>query len=163
MTLGHYVLPAMPKGGAHISLGPILVASCTTSLLKELSLLNLFEIYINLLPTMFQVSLHVAFVHSFVNPLLFIVLHKGCRKATLDLLCCNFALPQGNLRTILSFNNFQQMNFQMIHCSQPQDITRRQVLLRPRWDLMTTLIIWRNRAAEATCRYGVYPLSVKNK
>ena len=27
----------------------------------------------------FQVSLHVAFVHSFVNPLLFVVLHKGCR------------------------------------------------------------------------------------
>ena len=26
-----------------------------------------------------QVSLHVAFVHSFVNPLLFVVLHKGCR------------------------------------------------------------------------------------
>jgi len=41
-----------------------------------------------------EVSLHVAFVHSFVNPLLFIVLHKGCRKATLDLLCCNFSSPQ---------------------------------------------------------------------
>ena len=26
-----------------------------------------------------KVSLHVAFVHSFVNPLLFVVLHKGCR------------------------------------------------------------------------------------
>merc|ERR1712141_80238 len=48
-----------------------------------------------------EVALHVAFVHSFVNPLLFIVLHKGCRwiisslkksshkhrRATLDLLC----------------------------------------------------------------------------
>ena len=42
-----------------------------------------------------QVALHVAFVHSFVNPLLFLVLHKGCRKATLDLLCCNFSPPQG--------------------------------------------------------------------
>merc|ERR1712080_246913 len=38
-----------------------------------------------------EVSLHVAFVHSFVNPLLFVVLHKGCRRATLDLLCCNFS------------------------------------------------------------------------
>ena len=65
-----------------------------------------------------QVSLHVAFVHSFVNPLLFVVLHKGCRcikkqsklfkiiqfprvfwnklmivprRATIDLLCCNFS------------------------------------------------------------------------
>ena len=60
-----------------------------------------------------KVSLHVAFVHSFVNPLLFVVLHKGCRwvkymtkclkpfkvdillqltrRATLDLLCCNFS------------------------------------------------------------------------
>merc|ERR1712226_132296 len=38
-----------------------------------------------------EVSLHVAFVHSFVNPLLFVVLHKGCRRATIDLLCCNFS------------------------------------------------------------------------
>ena len=37
-----------------------------------------------------QVTLHVAFVHAFVNPTLFLVLHKGLRKATLDLLCCNF-------------------------------------------------------------------------
>jgi len=42
-----------------------------------------------------EVSLHVAFVHSFVNPLLFVVLHKGCRAATLDLLCCNFSQNRG--------------------------------------------------------------------
>ena len=35
-------------------------------------------------------TLHVAFVHAFVNPTLFLVLHKGLRKATVDLLCCNF-------------------------------------------------------------------------
>lgn len=40
-----------------------------------------------------DVALHVAFVHSFVNPLLFIILHQGCRRATLDLLCCNFSSP----------------------------------------------------------------------
>ena len=37
-----------------------------------------------------EVTLHVAFVHAFVNPTLFLVLHKRLRKATLDLLCCNF-------------------------------------------------------------------------
>lgn len=37
-----------------------------------------------------EVTLHVAFVHAFVNPTLFLVLHKGLRKASLDLLCCNF-------------------------------------------------------------------------
>ena len=37
-----------------------------------------------------EVTLHVAFVHAFVNPTLFLVLHKGLRKATFDLLCCNF-------------------------------------------------------------------------
>ncbi len=35
-------------------------------------------------------TLHVAFVHAFVNPALFLVLHKGLRRATADLLCCNF-------------------------------------------------------------------------
>ncbi|CAB4070491.1 unnamed protein product [Lepeophtheirus salmonis] len=37
-----------------------------------------------------EITLHVAFVHAFVNPTLFLVLHKGLRKATLDLICCNF-------------------------------------------------------------------------
>ena len=36
------------------------------------------ELAIHLFPDP-KVSLHVAFVHSFVNPLLFVVLHKGCR------------------------------------------------------------------------------------
>lgn len=40
--------------------------------------------------TSHEVTLHVAFVHAFVNPTLFLVLHKGLRKASLDLLCCNF-------------------------------------------------------------------------
>ena len=40
--------------------------------------------------TSHEVTLHVAFVHAFVNPTLFLVLHKGLRKATIDLLCCNF-------------------------------------------------------------------------
>ena len=43
--------------------------------------------------TSHEVTLHVAFVHAFVNPTLFLVLHKGLRKATLDLLCCNFRSP----------------------------------------------------------------------
>ncbi|QQP49849.1 Uncharacterized protein FKW44_010653, partial [Caligus rogercresseyi] len=38
-----------------------------------------------------EITLHVAFVHAFVNPTLFLVLHKGLRKATLDLICCNFS------------------------------------------------------------------------
>jgi hypothetical protein len=41
--------------------------------------------------TSHEVTLHVAFVHAFVNPTLFLVLHKGLRKATIDLLCCNFS------------------------------------------------------------------------
>ena len=60
---------------------------------------KVLKLFCHLILFVTQVSLHVAFVHSFVNPLLFIVLHKGCRKATLDLLCCNFSPPQGNLRT----------------------------------------------------------------
>ena len=43
--------------------------------------------------TSHEVTLHVAFVHAFVNPTLFLVLHKGLRKATVDLLCCNFRSP----------------------------------------------------------------------
>ena len=40
--------------------------------------------------TSHEVTLHVAFVHAFVNPALFIALHKGLRKAAVDLICCNF-------------------------------------------------------------------------
>jgi len=37
-----------------------------------------------------EVTLHVAFVHSFVNPSLIMVLHKGIRQATFDLFCCSW-------------------------------------------------------------------------
>ncbi|XP_037082377.1 uncharacterized protein LOC119103030 [Pollicipes pollicipes] len=37
-----------------------------------------------------EVTLHIAFVHSFVNPALFLALHKGLRRAALDLICCNY-------------------------------------------------------------------------
>ena len=36
-----------------------------------------------------QVTLHIAFVHSFVNPLLFIILHRNTRDATCNLLLCH--------------------------------------------------------------------------
>jgi len=35
-----------------------------------------------------EVTLHVAFVHSFVNPALFLVLHRGLREAAVEILCC---------------------------------------------------------------------------
>ena len=36
----------------------------------------------------YQVSLHICFVHAFVNPLLFLVLHKDLRTRALQMLCC---------------------------------------------------------------------------
>ena len=56
--------------------------------------------------TSHEVTLHVAFVHAFVNPTLFLVLHKGLRKATIDLLCCNFRSSS----TSLSSRNNQNGN-----------------------------------------------------
>jgi len=37
-----------------------------------------------------EVTLHVALVHSFVNPCLLVVLHRGIRQAGIDLLCCSW-------------------------------------------------------------------------
>jgi len=37
-----------------------------------------------------EVTLHVAFVHAFVNPSLLMVLHKGIRQAGIDLVCCSW-------------------------------------------------------------------------
>ncbi|RZF47808.1 hypothetical protein LSTR_LSTR006072 [Laodelphax striatellus] len=34
-----------------------------------------------------EITLHVAYVHAFVNPTLFLVLHRGLRSAALDLCC----------------------------------------------------------------------------
>jgi len=34
-----------------------------------------------------QVTLHVAYVHAFVNPSLFVVLHRGLRHAAIDVCC----------------------------------------------------------------------------
>jgi len=35
-----------------------------------------------------EVAIHVAFVHAFVNPLLFLVLHPELRSTVMDILCC---------------------------------------------------------------------------
>jgi len=37
-----------------------------------------------------EVTLHVAFVHAFVNPSLLMVLHRGIRQAGIDLVCCSW-------------------------------------------------------------------------
>ncbi|XP_022252000.1 histamine H2 receptor-like isoform X1 [Limulus polyphemus] len=40
----------------------------------------------------YQVSLHVAFVHAFVNPTLLLMLNRDLRQAASDLLCCRCCL-----------------------------------------------------------------------
>jgi len=64
--------------------------------------------------TSHEVTLHVAFVHAFVNPTLFLVLHKGLRKATLDLLCCNF---RSLAPTSVSLRNNQNGNNRRHHAN----------------------------------------------
>lgn len=39
-----------------------------------------------------EVALHIAFVHSFVNPILFMILHRKTRNATCHLLTCGLPL-----------------------------------------------------------------------
>jgi hypothetical protein len=44
----------------------------------------------------FQITLHISYVHAIVNPTLFLVLHRGLRRATLDLCCGWIPLWLGN-------------------------------------------------------------------
>ena len=46
-------------------------------------------VQVNIKLGFWQVTLHIAFVHSFVNPLLFLVLHRNTRAATCSLLLCS--------------------------------------------------------------------------
>ncbi|KAG8277333.1 hypothetical protein J6590_044876 [Homalodisca vitripennis] len=48
-----------------------------------------------------QITLHVAYVHAFVNPSLFLVLHRGLRTAALDL-CCGCCVSLGGWLATLS-------------------------------------------------------------
>jgi len=42
-----------------------------------------------------EVSLHICFVHAFVNPLLFLVLHKDLRGTAMAMICCTVNQYQG--------------------------------------------------------------------
>ncbi|KAK3875511.1 hypothetical protein Pcinc_019630 [Petrolisthes cinctipes] len=42
-----------------------------------------------------EITLHVAYVHAFVNPALFLALHKGLRKAVTDIMCCHCSSHEG--------------------------------------------------------------------
>lgn len=46
-----------------------------------------------------EVTLHVAYVHAFVNPALFLALHKGLRKAVTDIMCCHCSTDDGGGRS----------------------------------------------------------------
>ncbi|XP_073983593.1 uncharacterized protein isoform X2 [Rhodnius prolixus] len=46
-------------------------------------------------PLGYEITLHVAYVHAFVNPSLFLVLHKGLRQAALEL-CCGCCVVIGS-------------------------------------------------------------------
>ncbi|ROT71064.1 hypothetical protein C7M84_010649 [Penaeus vannamei] len=46
-----------------------------------------------------QVTLHVAYVHAFVNPALFLALHKGLRKAVTDIMCCHCSSDERSSRS----------------------------------------------------------------
>ncbi|XP_034239050.1 uncharacterized protein LOC117643972 [Thrips palmi] len=49
-------------------------------------------------PMGYEITLHVAYVHAFVNPTLFLVLHRGLRGAALDVCCgcCLFLADWGD-------------------------------------------------------------------
>ena len=59
-----------------------------------------------------QVALHIAFVHSFVNPILFIILHRKTRNATCHLLTCGLPLdgPQPEHHGDLQKDNSNSVN-----------------------------------------------------
>ncbi|XP_042891117.1 uncharacterized protein LOC122265761 isoform X2 [Penaeus japonicus] len=46
-----------------------------------------------------EVTLHVAYVHAFVNPALFLALHKGLRKAVTDIMCCHCSSDEPSSRS----------------------------------------------------------------
>ena len=48
-----------------------------------------------------EVTLHVAFVHSFVNPALLMVLHRGIRQARSDKIPPHFLIIQSQVEMIL--------------------------------------------------------------
>ncbi|XP_046664628.1 uncharacterized protein LOC124357163 isoform X2 [Homalodisca vitripennis] len=52
-------------------------------------------------PLGYEITLHVAYVHAFVNPSLFLVLHRGLRTAALDL-CCGCCVSLGGWLATLS-------------------------------------------------------------
>ncbi|KAK4299597.1 hypothetical protein Pmani_028130, partial [Petrolisthes manimaculis] len=41
-----------------------------------------------------EVTLHVAYIHAFINPALFLTLHQGLRKAITDIVCCQCCLQE---------------------------------------------------------------------
>ncbi|XP_069705330.1 uncharacterized protein [Periplaneta americana] len=53
----------------------------------------------------YEITLHVAYVHAFVNPTLFLVLHRGLRQAALDLCCGCCTQWSGWILSITSNNN----------------------------------------------------------
>ncbi|CAM1297591.1 Uncharacterised protein r2_g693 [Pycnogonum litorale] len=55
---------------------------------SPLSAVIIVEPLLDYPPLTYQVAIHIAFVHSFVNPALLLTLHRGMRQAVKYMLCC---------------------------------------------------------------------------
>merc|ERR1719422_603318 len=53
-----------------------------------------------------EVCLHISYVHSIINPALYLVLHRGLRTAAASLLCCSPQPGSGLKSKIPSFEHF---------------------------------------------------------
>ncbi|XP_023218025.1 uncharacterized protein LOC111620343 [Centruroides sculpturatus] len=58
-----------------------------------LFIVMLFQPNIDSKSSSYEIALHVAFVHAFVNPTLLLVLHKNLRQAAAELVCCHCWVP----------------------------------------------------------------------
>lgn len=47
-------------------------------------------------PMTYQIAIHIAFMHSFVNPALLLGMHQGMRHAIKDIVCCTRCSSRGN-------------------------------------------------------------------
>ena len=104
---------------------------CQPAPLLYINICNLISFYLFIYILSRQVAIHVAFVHAFVNPLLFLVLHPELRGTVMDILCCRWNIFFFQFLSIMNCLMSQLGPIQLLSCSGP----KRCVLKSAPWNL----------------------------
>lgn len=88
-----YIRQMEKQGVARVRMFVILIVAYVL-FWAPLSVVLIIKPMLDYPPIAYQIAIHIAFVHSFINPTLLLAMHGGLREAIKTFVCCGYCAPR---------------------------------------------------------------------